>query len=101
MPEFGLPAGFGGGIACPAGAAGGSLHLTGPIDQIILRRMDSELKGLEEKLNRFIDLCHQLRMENLELRQTVAVKTDENKRLGEKIDEARRQIESLLSMIPE
>jgi cell division protein ZapB len=75
--------------------------LTRRYDQIILRHMDAELKGLEEKLNRFIELCHQLRVENQELRQTVAVKTDENKRLGEKIDEARRQIESLLSMIPE
>lgn len=59
------------------------------------------MKSLEEKIERFAEHCRQLRAENLELRQVIVAKTDENKRLAEKVDEARREIESLLSMIPE
>jgi cell division protein ZapB len=63
--------------------------------------MDAEFKALEEKLSRVIELCDQLREENQQLRQTVAVKTDENKRLSEKVAEARQRLETLLGQIPE
>jgi cell division protein ZapB len=42
-----------------------------------------------------------LREENRELRQQLAVRTDENVRLGEKLGAAKSRIEALLKQIPE
>ncbi len=63
--------------------------------------MDSELDGLEEKLAQLVRRLEALRSENLELRQQVANRTDENSRLGEKLAAAKTRIEALLKQIPE
>ena len=63
--------------------------------------MEQDLQRFEDKLNHFVTLFHRLRSENNELRQTVATKSDEVKRLAEKLDLARTRIEALVAQLPE
>jgi cell division protein ZapB len=63
--------------------------------------MESELKSLEEKINQFVQLCRQLRDENVELRQALASATSENRQLNQKISAAATRLEALLPHIPE
>jgi cell division protein ZapB len=63
--------------------------------------MDGELSSLEEKLAQLVERLEALRAENRELRQQLAARTDENARLGEKLNAARTRIEALLKQIPE
>jgi cell division protein ZapB len=62
--------------------------------------MEAELKSLEDKINQFVQLCQQLRSENIELRQQLASATSENKHLTEKISAAAGRLEALLTQIP-
>jgi uncharacterized protein (TIGR02449 family) len=63
--------------------------------------MEPEIQRFEDKLNHFVTLFARLRAENNELRQTVASKADDVKRLGEKLDQARTRIEALIAQLPE
>ena len=63
--------------------------------------MDSELAALEERLAQVLQRLKVLREENRDLRQQLAARTDENARLGEKLNAARSRIEALLKQIPE
>ncbi len=63
--------------------------------------MDPELSALEERLAQMVQRMKSLREENRELRQQLASRTDENARLGEKLNAARSRIEALLKQIPE
>jgi cell division protein ZapB len=63
--------------------------------------MDPELAALEERLAQVVQRLKALREENRELRQQLASRTDENARLGEKLNQARLRIEALLKQIPE
>ena len=63
--------------------------------------MDSELAALEERLAQVVQRLKALREENRDLRQQLASRTDENVRLGEKLNAARSRIEALLKQIPE
>lgn len=63
--------------------------------------MQAELSALEQKINQFIQLCQQLRAENVRLRQQLAAASNENKKLADKIDSAKIRLESLLGKIPE
>ena len=63
--------------------------------------MESELKSLEQKLNRFIELCHRMRVANEQLRQQLASAVNENKQLSAKIGTASARLENLLNQIPE
>jgi len=63
--------------------------------------MDADLDALEEKLAQLVQRLTALRDENRELRQQVAMRTDENSRLGEKLGAAKSRIEALLRQIPE
>ena len=63
--------------------------------------MEQDLQRFEDKLNHFVTLFHRLRSENNELRQSVASKSDEVKRLSEKLDQAKTRIEALIAQIPE
>jgi cell division protein ZapB len=63
--------------------------------------MESELKSLEDKINQFVQLCQQLRSENIQLRQQLASVASENKHLTEKISAATGRLEALLTQIPE
>jgi cell division protein ZapB len=63
--------------------------------------MEDDLIRLEEKLNRFVEVFQHLRAENLQLRQTLASKSSENKHLTEKLEDVTRRVESLLAELPE
>ena len=63
--------------------------------------MEPELSALEEKLAQLVQRLKVLREENRDLRQQLAARTDENARLGEKLNAARSRIEALLKQIPE
>ena len=63
--------------------------------------MDAELSGLEQKLAQLLQRLNALRVENRDLRQALAARTDENARLGEKLAAAKTRIEALLKQIPE
>ena len=63
--------------------------------------MEPELDTLEEKITQFVRLCQQLRTENIQLCQQLAVTTSHNRLLVEKIGAAASQLEVLLSRIPE
>jgi cell division protein ZapB len=66
-----------------------------------IRPMQADLQRFEEKLNHFVTLFQRLRTENSELRQTIATKSDEIKRMEEKLDQAKTRIEALIAQIPE
>jgi uncharacterized protein (TIGR02449 family) len=63
--------------------------------------MEADFRRFEDKLNHFVTLFARLKEENNELRQTLAAKSDELKRLEEKLALARSRIESLLARLPE
>ena len=63
--------------------------------------MDADLKALEEKIGQFVELAQRLRADNRSLRQQLAQAMNENKRLGEKVDSAKKRLESLLERMPE
>jgi cell division protein ZapB len=63
--------------------------------------MEHDLQRFEDKLNHFVTLFQRLRAENNELRQAVAAKSDEAKRLAEKLDQAKTRIEALIVQLPE
>jgi uncharacterized protein (TIGR02449 family) len=63
--------------------------------------MESELNTLEEKIGQFVRLCQQLRAENIQLRQQLAVITSQNRLLSEKISTAASRLEILLARMPE
>ncbi len=63
--------------------------------------MEQDLQRFEDKLNHFVTLFHRLRSENNELRQSVASKSDEVKRLAEKLDQAKTRIEALIAQLPD
>jgi hypothetical protein len=50
--------------------------------------MEPELDTLEEKITQFVRLCQQLRTENIQLRQQLAVTTSHNRILVETIGAA-------------
>ena len=63
--------------------------------------MEQDLQRFEDKLTHFVTLFHRLRSENNELRQSIASKSDEVKRLSEKLDQAKTRIEALIAQLPE
>lgn len=63
--------------------------------------MEADIQRFEEKLNHFVTLFQRLRSENNDLRQQLAAKGDEVKRLAEKLDQAKTRIEALVEQLPE
>ena len=63
--------------------------------------MEQDFQRFEDRLNHFVTLFHRLRSENTELRQSFATKSDEVKRLSEKLDLAKTRIEALIAQLPE
>ena len=63
--------------------------------------MDPELAALEERIEQLVQRLTALRAENRDLRQQLAIRTDENARNVEKLAAARTRIEALLKQIPE
>lgn len=63
--------------------------------------MQAEMKALEDKIGQIVQMCQQLRAENLQLRQQLAAAQNDGKRLGDKIHGAQLRLEALLERIPE
>lgn len=63
--------------------------------------MESDIQRFEEKLNHFVTLFQRLRSENNDLRQQLAAKSDEVRRVSEKLDQAKTRIEALIERIPD
>jgi cell division protein ZapB len=63
--------------------------------------MKADIQRFEEKLSHFVTLFQRLRSENNDLRQQLAAKGDEVKRLAEKLDQAKTRIEALVVQLPE
>ena len=63
--------------------------------------MESELSGLEAKLDGLVKQHVRLRAENHDLRQQVASRTDECARLKARLEQARARIEGLLKQLPD
>jgi cell division protein ZapB len=62
--------------------------------------VEAEFSSLEAKVAQFVSLCEQLRTENHDLRQQLAVARTDARRLHEKIDGAKARLEGLLSRLP-
>ena len=62
--------------------------------------MDLDITELETKISQLVEVVHQLRSENRFLRQQIAAKTDDVKRLTEKIETAKGRLETALRRIP-
>lgn len=62
--------------------------------------MDTELKQLEAKVSLAVEQCERLRSDNHDLRQQLAQRNDEIRRVSEKLDESRRRLEGLLARMP-
>ena len=63
--------------------------------------MEKDLDALSDKVAEMVKIVSKLREENLQLRQQLAVKSDENTRLSEKISVATARLEAVLTKIPE
>jgi len=63
--------------------------------------MQAEMKALEDKVAQIVQVCRQLRAENMQLRQQLAAAQNDSKRLGDKIQGAQSRLEALLERIPE
>ena len=63
--------------------------------------MEQEISALEERLALVLARFKAFREENRDLRQQLAIRTDENARNIEKLAAARSRIEALLKQIPE
>lgn len=63
--------------------------------------MQAELDALESKLAQMLERYQAMRGENLKLRQQVVSLENANKRLNERLDEARGRMESLFNKLPD
>ena len=63
--------------------------------------MEKDLDALSSKVTEMVKIVAKLRDENLQLRQQLALKSDENTRLSEKISAATSRLEAVLAKIPE
>jgi cell division protein ZapB len=62
--------------------------------------MNEELGGLEQKVERVIALCAELRTENHRLRDRVVSLEDEKHDLAERMSEARSRLEAIMDRLP-
>lgn len=63
--------------------------------------MHAELDTLEAKIRQVAGLCHNLRRENVTLRQQMLVLQQENKQLSTRLDAAKTRLTALLNTLPE
>ena len=63
--------------------------------------MQTELDALESKLAQLVQLSQRLRVENHQLRQELATALSQGRQCNDKIDSARKRMESLLAQLPE
>lgn len=63
--------------------------------------METELRGLEERVELITGLVRQLRSENAELRQAVLAAQAESRMLREKVEAASERVQRLIERLPE
>lgn len=63
--------------------------------------MQADLDALEQKIQEFVQLNQKLRRENSALRQELAEALSDKRKLTERMDGARRRVETLIRQIPE
>ncbi len=63
--------------------------------------MQAELDTLETKLAQMLERFQAMREENLKLRQQVVSLESSNKKLADRLEEARARMETLLNKIPD
>jgi cell division protein ZapB len=63
--------------------------------------MLNELDTLENKIGQVVTLCHNLRAENDQLREQLAVAEVDKQRLAERMGEASARLEQLAQQLPE
>lgn len=63
--------------------------------------MQAELDTLETKLAQMLERYQAMREENLKLRQQVVTLESSNKKLADRLEEARARMENLLNKIPD
>ena len=63
--------------------------------------MQTELDVLEGKLAQLVQLSQRLRAENHQLRQELATALSEGRQCNDKMESARKRLESLLAQLPE
>ena len=63
--------------------------------------MQIELDALENKLAQLVELSQRLRAENHQLRQELAITLSKGRQYNDKMENARKRLESLLAQLPE
>ncbi|HSM97509.1 MAG TPA: hypothetical protein VLS47_00715 [Gallionella sp.] len=63
--------------------------------------MEADLIALEAKVAQLVALCHQLRTENLDLRQALAQAQSDVKQLNENMTLAGDRLQALIQSLPE
>jgi cell division protein ZapB len=63
--------------------------------------MIAELDTLEAKIRQLAERCHDLRGENLALRQQLLAAQHDNKQLANRLDTARTRLQRLIDKLPE
>jgi len=63
--------------------------------------MDADLKSLEAKLTKLIELSQSLRAENAALRQELVQAQSESKKLKENVEVVSSRLEAIIERLPE
>ncbi|PKO91077.1 MAG: hypothetical protein CVU15_11800 [Betaproteobacteria bacterium HGW-Betaproteobacteria-1] len=63
--------------------------------------MDADLKSLETKLSKLIELSQGLRAENVALRQELVQAQSESKKLKENVEVVSSRLEAIIERLPE
>lgn len=63
--------------------------------------MHAELDTLEARIRQVAELCHNLRRENIALRQQLLSAQQDNKQLTTRLDAAKTRLTALLNTLPE
>jgi cell division protein ZapB len=63
--------------------------------------MHAELETLEAKIRQVAELCHNLRRDNIALRQQLLATQQDNKQLSSCLDAAKTRLQTLLQTLPE
>lgn len=63
--------------------------------------MEKLFASLEEKIDRVIVQCDNLRAENQRLRQELIQKSEEVRALSDRMEEARHRLEQLIEQVPD
>ncbi|PKO50873.1 MAG: hypothetical protein CVU26_09335 [Betaproteobacteria bacterium HGW-Betaproteobacteria-2] len=63
--------------------------------------MDADLKSLEAKLSKLIELSQGLRAENVALRQELVQAQSESKKLKENVEVVSSRLEAIIERLPE